>query len=127
MQAGGHSRHICGQHDEHRSGFRAAGLRVTGASAGIGAEFAARLGAQNHDLVLVARRRDRLDEIAAKLRDLHGIRVDVIDADLSVAGTVDAIAADVARLGITIDMLINNAGFGTHGRFETISPRARTR
>jgi len=95
---------------------------ITGASAGIGTEFATRLAEQHYDLVLVARRRDRLAEIASKQRALHGIRVEVIDADLSPPGTVDAIVAEVARLGITVDMLVNNAGFGTHGRFESLSP-----
>ena len=95
---------------------------ITGASAGIGAEFAARLASKNYDVVLVARRRDRLEEIAANLRAAHGVRAEIVAADLSVAGSVDAIVAEVTRLGVTVDLLVNNAGFGTHGRFETISP-----
>lgn len=94
---------------------------ITGASAGIGAEFATQLAAQNHDLVLVARRLDRLTEIASKLTALHGVRVETIECDLSVADAAATIASAVERLGITVDLLINNAGFGTHGRFETLS------
>ena len=95
---------------------------ITGASAGIGAEFAARLAAQNYDLILVARRGDRLEEIATEARAAHGVDVSCVAADLSLAGSVDAIVAEVVRLGLAVDMLVNNAGFGTHGRFETISP-----
>jgi short-subunit dehydrogenase len=94
---------------------------ITGASAGIGYEFGLQLSDRIYDLILVARRRDRLDELAAKIKALHGVRVEVIVADLSVAGTVDAIVAEVARLGMSVDLLVNNAGFGTHGRFETLA------
>lgn len=84
---------------------------VTGASSGIGAEFARQLAQRGYDLVLVARRRDRLDQLAGEL----GGNVEVIDADLSTQAGVDAITA---RLGKgDIDMLINNAGFGTNGEF----------
>jgi short-subunit dehydrogenase len=93
---------------------------ITGASAGIGREFGVRLAERGYDLILVARRRERLEELATKEHALHGVRVEVIDADLSVAGTVDAIVAEVARLGMNVDLLVNNAGFGTHGRFETL-------
>jgi uncharacterized protein len=95
---------------------------ITGASAGIGFEFGLRLSDRGYDLILVARRRDRLDELAAKVRALHGVRVETIVADLSDAAAIPAIVADVARLGMTVDLLVNNAGFGTHGRFETLAP-----
>lgn len=95
---------------------------ITGASAGIGYEFGVCLAERGYDLVLVARRRDRLEELATKQRALHGVRIEVIDADLSDAGSVDAIVAEVIRLGMSVDLLVNNAGFGTHGRFETLDP-----
>lgn len=95
---------------------------ITGASAGIGAEFAARLASRGYDLILVARRRERLDEIAGNARAAHGVRAEVVDVDLALAGSIDAIVARVAGLGLTVDLLVNNAGFGTHGRFETTSP-----
>ena len=84
---------------------------VTGASSGIGAEFARQLAQRGYDLVLVARRRDRLEQMAREL----GGNVEVIDADLSTQAGVDTITS---RLGkADIDMLINNAGFGTNGEF----------
>jgi len=96
---------------------------ITGASAGIGLEFAQRLAERGYDLVLSARRRDRLDELASRLRAAHdGIRVEVIVADLMEADAPGAIAAETARLGLSVDLLVNNAGFGTHGHFETLPP-----
>ena len=96
---------------------------ITGASAGIGLEFAKRLAERHYDLILTARRRDRLDELATRLRAEHGgIRVEVIVADLADPAAPEAIAAEVRRLEIDVDLLVNNAGFGTHGRFETLPP-----
>jgi short-subunit dehydrogenase len=96
---------------------------ITGASAGIGLEFAKRLAERGYDLILSARRRDRLDDLAARLRAEHGgIRVEVIVADLQDADAPAAIAAGTARLGMSVDLLVNNAGFGTHGHFETLPP-----
>lgn len=91
---------------------------ITGASTGLGAEFARQLAARGHDLVLVARSADRLDRVAADLRAAHGVAVDVIVQDLAER---DAAAAVAARLHARpIDLLVNNAGFGTSGRFEDI-------
>lgn len=83
---------------------------ITGASSGIGAVYARRLADRGYDLVLVARRADRLDTLAAELKKANGIAVETISADL----TADA---DIARIeqvlgGQTIDMLVNNAGMG---------------
>jgi hypothetical protein len=96
---------------------------ITGASAGIGLEFAKRLADRGYDLILSARRRDRLDELASRLRAEHGgIRVEVILADLAEASAPAEIFAEAARLNIRVDLLVNNAGFGTHGHFETLPP-----
>lgn len=87
---------------------------VTGASSGIGAEFGRQLAQRGYDLVLVARRRDRLEQLAKEL----GGNVEVIDTDLSTQPGVDAIASRLKRGDI--DMLVNNAGFGTNGEFSSL-------
>jgi short-subunit dehydrogenase len=96
---------------------------ITGASAGIGLEFARQLAGRGYDLILTARRRDRLDDLASRLRAEHGgLRAEVIVADLTDAAAPQQIFAEVARLEMNVDLLVNNAGFGTHGRFETLPP-----
>jgi hypothetical protein len=96
---------------------------VTGASAGIGHEFVLQLAARGYDVILVARRRERLDELAVRVRAEHGVeRAEVIAADLADPASPAAIAASVAALGLNVDLLVNNAGFGTHGRFEKNDP-----
>lgn len=94
---------------------------ITGASSGIGTAFAERLAAAGDDLVLVARSEDRLNVIAQRLRAAHGVTVDVVPQDLSLPG---AAASVVQRLTRPIDLLVNNAGFGTSGRFEDIDAAA---
>jgi short-subunit dehydrogenase len=100
---------------------------VTGASAGLGAGFAARLAAEGHDLVLVARRADRLEQLAAALRDQHGIAVTVIVADLTEAGAVAQLMADIERQRIAVSHLINNAGFGLRGAFADLDGPSQAR
>jgi hypothetical protein len=95
---------------------------VTGASAGLGAEFARQCAARGDALLLVARRRDRLEALAAEL----GGDVQVIAADLSEAAAAERLMAEVDRLGLTVETLINNAGFGLVGRFAAL-PRERQR
>ena len=85
---------------------------ITGASAGLGAQFARQLAARGDDLVLVARRRDVLDALAAELRAAHGVAVEVLPADLTVDADVDKVAARTASEAAPIDLLINNAGHG---------------
>jgi short-subunit dehydrogenase len=100
---------------------------VTGASAGIGWEFALQLAARGYDLILVARRRERLDELAARVRAEHGVeRAEVIAADLADPAAPGTVAVAVAQLGLAVDLLVNNAGFGTHGRFEKLDPARET-
>lgn len=88
---------------------------ITGASSGIGAEFARQLAARGDDLILVARRSEKLDDLAAALREHHGVGVITIQADLARDGSASELWADIAARGLTIDTLINNAGFGTSG------------
>lgn len=97
---------------------------ITGASSGLGAEFAAQLAARGHDLVLVARSGDRLDDLARRLRTEHGANADVIVQDLAEPDAAQRVKAELDARGHRIDLLVNNAGFGTCGRFEEI-PGAR--
>lgn len=90
---------------------------VTGASGGIGYEFAKILAANKHDLVLVARNRARLEEIARELTQHHLVKVKVIDKDLSLLNSVDEIVRELQGEGIQIEVLVNNAGFGDYGPF----------
>jgi hypothetical protein len=90
---------------------------VTGASAGLGAEFARQCAARGDALVLVARRRDRLEALAAELP----VETDIIAADLSEAGAAGRLADEIASLGLDVETLINNAGFGLVGRFAELS------
>lgn len=89
---------------------------VTGASAGIGRAFAERPAREAWDLVLVARRRERLEEMAAGLRQAHARRVDVLAVDLTASDGVRAVEGRIAGEA-TLELLVNNAGFGTAGAF----------
>jgi len=101
------------------SSKRAAGTRrralVTGASSGIGRAFAQRLAGDGHDLIIVARDRQRLDVLAGELRDAHSVQVEVLPADLTEAAELRVVERVVADADL--DLLVNNAGFGTVGRF----------
>lgn len=90
---------------------------VTGASAGIGTAFARHLAAEGHNLLLVARRAERLEELAGELRDLHGVRCDIFAADLSHPDAPAAVIEYAAARGIAIDILINNAGLTRNSAF----------
>ena len=88
---------------------------ITGASSGIGTEFARQLAAKGHGVLLVARREDRLRALADDLRRLHGIRAEVIAADLEDSAAVAALPGQVAERGLDVEVLVNNAGFTTVG------------
>jgi len=85
---------------------------VTGASSGIGAEFARQLAARGMHCVLVARREDRLQVLAGELEAAHGIRCEIVPADLAKPHAGRELLAEVARRGIAVELLVNNAGFG---------------
>ena len=80
---------------------------VTGASAGLGVDFARQLSARGHRLVLAARRKERLDTLAAELGNARAVAI-----DLSAAGAAGRLMSDIAGHGETVDLLVNNAGFG---------------
>lgn len=90
---------------------------ITGASAGLGAEFARQLAAAGHDLVLVARSAERLTSLADELEAAHGINVEVFPADLVTPRELDAVAERIADAGRPVDLVVNNAGLGLGRQF----------
>ncbi|MFL6741612.1 MAG: SDR family NAD(P)-dependent oxidoreductase [Sphingomicrobium sp.] len=91
---------------------------ITGASAGLGVEFARQLAKRGHRLVLAARRKERLEDLAKELGNARAIAI-----DLSKAGSAAKLLADLAANGEQVDVLVNNAGFGLIGRFAELDAK----
>ncbi|AXQ28520.1 SDR family oxidoreductase [Solimonas sp. K1W22B-7] len=90
---------------------------ITGASSGIGAEFARTFARHGHSLILVARRADKLEALAQGLRQQYGIAVEVIPQDLGQAGAAEQLHREVTQRGLAVDILVNNAGLLFRGTF----------
>jgi short-subunit dehydrogenase len=101
----------------------AARALVTGASSGIGAAFADRLAHDGFDLILAARRRDRLESLATGLRDKFGVHAQVLVADLTDPGGLAEVEAHVSH-DDALHLLVNNAGFGGYIHLRRLSPRS---
>ncbi len=95
---------------------------ITGASSGIGEHYARTLAALGSHLVLVARSADKLKRLAEELTAQHGVNVFVLPADLAQPGAAQRLLEACTTRNLHIDALVNNAGFGTYGAFETIPP-----
>ncbi|WP_437829198.1 SDR family NAD(P)-dependent oxidoreductase [Sorangium sp. So ce1153] len=104
--------------------YRGRRALVTGASSGIGESFARELAARGMDLVLVARSEGKLRALASELAKRHGVAVEVVASDLSREGAARALHAQCEEKGLHVDLLVNNAAFGTHGPFHE-APLAR--
>jgi short-subunit dehydrogenase len=93
---------------------------ITGASAGIGSELARELARRGHGVTLVARRQDRLEDLAAELRSVFGVRAEVLGCDLGDPGARRRLVGAVEERGLAVEVLCNNAGFGTAARFVSL-------
>jgi len=93
---------------------------ITGASSGIGAALARRIARDGRHLVLTARRLDLLEALARELEAAHGIRAIAIANDLGKPGGPAALVEEIARRDLVVDWLVNNAGFGSGGRFDQL-------
>ena len=94
---------------------------ITGASAGIGVALAEELASGATNLVLTARRKDRLEELARELTAAHKVNTEVFPADLADSNAPENIFAFTKEKGIEIELLINNAGYGQYGEFHSIN------
>src|SRR5438128_2162238 len=97
---------------------------ITGASSGIGATFAIQLAARGYDLVLVARREDRLQQVAGTLRQSGGVALEVLPADLATDEGLERVEQRIARAQ-NLELLVNNAGFGSLGYFHNVDVQSQ--
>lgn len=95
---------------------------ITGASSGIGAEAARLLAEKGHSLILTARREDRLKALKTEVEKKHGVKAVVIALDLSRDGAARELYDRVSKMGLVVDVLVNNAGFGMKGEFAEADP-----
>lgn len=95
---------------------------ITGASAGLGAEFAVQLAEKGYDLILIARRGDRLNHLGDTLHSKYGVKITPFQADLSLPDDIERVINCINN-SINIEILINNAGFGTFGKFSSVEPQ----
>ena len=95
---------------------------VTGASSGIGAEIARELARRGRGVTLVARREERLRELADELAAAHAGRAEVVGASVADHDGRAELAAEIERRGLTVETLVNNAGYGSAGRFQDLDP-----
>jgi short-subunit dehydrogenase len=103
------------------SDFKNRTALVTGASMGIGATFARALAKRGANVILVARSTDKLDALATELAQTHRVRAEVITADLAKPGAAALVRDETVARGLTVDLLVNNAGFATYGLFDEVS------
>ncbi len=97
---------------------------ITGASSGLGATFARKLAARGYDLLLIARREDRLQSIAREIGDMYHVRAEVLAADLTDDVGLASVAAQIQQAA-DLGLLVNNAGFGTLGYFFDADPHTQ--
>jgi uncharacterized protein len=93
---------------------------VTGASSGIGAEIARELARRGHGVTLAARREERLRELAEELADEHGVRAETVSADVADEAARRRLKAELTERNLAVEVLVNNAGFGSGGRFHEL-------
>lgn len=93
---------------------------VTGASSGLGVDFARQLAAMGLNLILVARREEKLTEVKAEIEEKFPVQVKLIPLDLTATQAVETLKQQIDDAGLQVDVLINNAGFGIHGQFVEI-------
>jgi uncharacterized protein len=100
--------------------YRGRTALVTGASSGVGTAFVHALAAKGMNVILVARSGDRLGRIASEAAATYGVHTEVVVADLSEAMVAETVRQEIHQRGLTVDLLVNNAGFATYGYFEKI-------
>jgi len=97
---------------------------VTGASSGIGVAIARELAKRGRGVTLTARRKERLTELASELSERHGVRAEVVACDLSSAAARRRMMKTIADRGLDVEVLVNNAGYGSAGRFQELDGEA---